>query len=150
LGLLRTSHVTVLFGAAAAGHRVYGDILAGQLLHKDSSDPTVARSFYAIGDDTVVEVAVPADGSSPEGRDLAAAGNAVHAVTFTTADLERAAGFLMDQGVPTTRASEHDLHIDLEPAHGLNMFLNAKRSPVTDGLSQIWTPGRILLAAGSP
>jgi catechol 2,3-dioxygenase-like lactoylglutathione lyase family enzyme len=129
LGLLRTSHVTVLFDDAAAGQRVYGDVLGGRLLHTDTSDPTVARSYYAIGEDTVVEVAAPSDASTPEGRDLEAAGNAVHALTFTTADLERAAGFLTDHGVPTTRTSDHDLHLDLSPAHGLNVFLTDRTIP---------------------
>jgi catechol 2,3-dioxygenase-like lactoylglutathione lyase family enzyme len=129
LGLLRTSHVTVLFGDADAGHRVYGDVLGGRLLHTDTSDPAVARSFYAIGEDTVVEVAAPADTSTPEGRDRAAAGNAVHAVTFTSADLERATGFLTEHGVPTTRTTEHDVHLDLPPAHGLNVFLTDRAIP---------------------
>ena len=129
MGLLRTSHVTVLFGDATAGHRVYGDVLGGELLHTDTSDPAVARSFYAIGEDTVVEVATPADTSTPEGRDRAAAGNAVHAVTFATADLERAAAFLADHGVATTRTSEHDVHLDLAPAHGLNLYLTDRIIP---------------------
>jgi hypothetical protein len=89
----------------------------------------VARSFFAVGEDTVIEVAVPTDASSPEGRDLASAGNAVHALTFTTADLERATAFLTEHGVPTTRTSEHDLHLDLSPAHGLNVFLTDRTIP---------------------
>ncbi len=129
LGLLRTSHVTVLFDDVAAGHRVYGDILGGQLLHTDTSSVAITRTFYAIGEDTVIEVAVPVDGSSPEGRDRAAAGNALYAVTFTTADLERARAFLTDHGVATTRTSEHDLHLDLPPAHGLNLFLTDRAIP---------------------
>jgi catechol 2,3-dioxygenase-like lactoylglutathione lyase family enzyme len=129
LGLLRTSHVTVLFGDAAAGQRVYGDILGGRLLHTDHADPAVARSFYAIGEDTVIEVAAPSDASTPEGQDREAAGNAVHSVTFSTADLDRATGFLTDNGVPTTRASEHDLHLDLASSHGLNVFLTDRIIP---------------------
>jgi catechol 2,3-dioxygenase-like lactoylglutathione lyase family enzyme len=129
LGLLRTSHVTVLFGDPAAGRRVYGDILGGELIHTDDRDPGVARWYYAIGEDTVVEVAVPADGTSAEGRDLAAAGNAVHGITFTTADLDRALAFLSEQGVATTPASPGTVHLDLDPAHGLNLFLTAATVP---------------------
>jgi catechol 2,3-dioxygenase-like lactoylglutathione lyase family enzyme len=129
LRLVRTSHVTVLFDDPADGHRVYGDILGGRLLHAETSDPSVGRWFYAIGEDTVVEVAVPADTSSPEGRDRAAAGNAIHAVTFTTADLEGATAFLTEHDVPTTRTSAHDVHLDLSPGHGLNMFLTDRAIP---------------------
>jgi len=124
--------VTVLFGDAAAGDRVYGEVLGGQLIHTDTPDSTVARRFYAIGEDTVIEVAVAADASSPEGKDLAIAGNAVHALTFTTADVERAAGFLAEQGVPTTRTSEHDIHLDLAAGHGLNIFLPDRVIPGDD------------------
>jgi catechol 2,3-dioxygenase-like lactoylglutathione lyase family enzyme len=129
LGLLRTSHVTVLFDDVALGHRVYGDFLGGQLLHTDTSDPRAARWFYAIGEDTIVELAVPADDATPEGRDLAAAGNAVHAVTFTTADLGRAAAFLAEQGISTTYTSDHEVHLDLAPAHGLNLLLTDRTIP---------------------
>jgi hypothetical protein len=121
--------VTVLFGDPAAGRRVYGDILGGQLIHTDARDPGVARWYYAIGEDTVVEVAVPADGTSAEGRDLAAAGNAVHGITFTTADLDRALAFLSEQGVATTPTSPGTVHLDLDPAHGLNLFLSAATIP---------------------
>ncbi len=129
LGLLRTSHVTVLFDDASAGHRVYGELLDGRLLHADTTDPTVARWFYAIGEDTVVEVAVPSDESTPEGRDAASAGNAIHAVTFATADLAQAAAFLTEHGISTTRKSDHEIHLDLAPTHGLNLFLTDRTIP---------------------
>jgi hypothetical protein len=129
LGLLRTSHVTVLFNDLASGDRVYGDVLGGRRLHTDTSDPALTRRYYAIGEDTVVEVAVPTDASTPEGRDLAAAGNAVHAITFATADLDRAAHFLAKNNVAVTRATDHDLHLDLAPDHGLNVFLTDRVIP---------------------
>jgi extradiol dioxygenase family protein len=128
LGLTRTSHVTVLFNDPADGQRVYGDILDGQQIHAETSGD-VARAYYAIGQDTVVEVAVPAAADSPEGRDLAAAGNAVHAITFATADLDRAVEFLGQQGVATTRTSDHDVHLDLAPGHGINLFLTDRTIP---------------------
>jgi catechol 2,3-dioxygenase-like lactoylglutathione lyase family enzyme len=129
LGLLRTSHITVLFDDAADGHRVYGEILGGRLLHTDTADPAVGRVYYAIGEDTIVEIATPADDASREGRDLAAAGNAFHAVTFRTADLERATAFLTAHGVATTPTSDHDVHLDLPSAHGLNLFLTDRTIP---------------------
>jgi hypothetical protein len=129
LGLLRTSHVTVLFDDLAAGHRVYADVLGGDHLHTEDTDPRVSRAYYAVGADTVVEVAVPRDGDTPEGLDLAAAGKAVHAITFVSADLDQAAAFLSEQGVGVTRTSPHDLHVDLPDSHGINMFLTARTIP---------------------
>jgi hypothetical protein len=128
LGLLRTSHVTVLFDDLAAGHRVYADVLGGAHLHTDD-DNGVSRAYYAIGEDTVIEVAAPRDGETPEGRDLARAGNAVYAITFASVDLDRAAAFLDDHGVPTARTSRHDLHVALAPQHGLNLFLTDRVLP---------------------
>ncbi len=132
LGIVRTSHVTVLFDDPAAGTRVYGDILGGALLHTDDSNPAITRMYFAIGADTVIEVAVPGDDSTPEGRDLAEAGNAVHALTFATADLARAIEFLDERGVPTSRTSDHDVHLDLPSAHGLNVRLTDRAIPGDD------------------
>ena len=98
-------------------------------VHSDTTDPAVGRWYYAIGEDTVVEVAVPADDASAEGRDLAAAGNAVHGVTFTTADLDRAVTYLSEQGITVTPTSDGTVHLDLDPAHGLNLFLTATTIP---------------------
>lgn len=128
LGLLRTSHVSVLFPDRAEGQRVYGDILDGRLLH-EASEAGADRAFYAIGEDTVVEVIVPTDPGSPAGQDLAANGNQVHAVTFATSDLDRAVAFLGEHGVPTTRVADHTVHLDLAPGHGHNLFLTNRPIP---------------------
>jgi catechol 2,3-dioxygenase-like lactoylglutathione lyase family enzyme len=129
LALLRTSHVTVLFGDAAAGRRVYGDVLGGDLVHTDTSNPAIGRWYYAIGEDTVVEVAVPADDSTAEGRDLAQAGPAVHGLTFTTSDLPRAVEFLGGRGIATTPTDEHTVRLDLPASHGLNVSLSESVIP---------------------
>jgi hypothetical protein len=44
-------------------------------------------------------------------------------VTFATADLMCAIDFLTGHGIPTTRTSDRGVHVDLAPAHGLNLFL---------------------------
>jgi catechol 2,3-dioxygenase-like lactoylglutathione lyase family enzyme len=128
LGLLRTSHVSVLFPDRADGQRVYGDVLGGRLLHEANEDGA-DRAWYAIGEDTVVEVVVPTDPESPAGRDLAANGNQVHAVTFATADLDRAVEFLNSHGVATTNTADHTVHLDLAPGHGHNLFLTNRPIP---------------------
>ena len=131
LGLLRTSHVTVLMESLDDGEQVYGEMLGGRQLHTDTSD-AAPRSYWAIGTDTVIEVVAPTDSSTPEGRDRADAGNAVHALTFATADLDRAAEFLAGHNVSTSPGSDgdpHVLHLDLDPAHGLNLFLTDRSIP---------------------
>ncbi|MGF1600049.1 MAG: VOC family protein [Acidimicrobiales bacterium] len=128
LGLLRTSHVSVLFAEPEQGDRVYGEVLGGRLLHRDT-DPQGQRAYYAIGEDTVIEVVVPADPDSRAGRDLAAAGNAVHAITFLTADLDRATAFLAEHGIGVSALPGGDVHVDLDPGHGLDLRLTDRVIP---------------------
>ncbi len=129
LGLLRTAWVSVLFDSLDSGERIYGDALAGTLLHTDTSNPAAPRAWWAIGEDSVVEVVAPTDASTPEGRDRAEAGNAVHAITFATADLDRAVAFLDEHGIATTRTGDADVRVDLDPGHGLNLHLTARTIP---------------------
>ena len=131
LGLLRTSHVTVLMASLDDGERVYGEMLGGRQLHTDTTNAAAPRSYWAVGADTVIEVVAPTDSSTPEGRDRADAGNAVHAITFATADMGRAVEFLADRAVPTSRPAgdDHLLHLDLDRAHGLNLFLTDRSIP---------------------
>ena len=104
-------------------------MLGGTEIHSDESDPSVGRFYYAIGEDTVIEVAVPTNSDTPEGRDLAAAGNAVHSITFATTDLAGATGFLGERGIGTTAMATGAVHIDLDPGHGLNVLLTDRPLP---------------------
>ena len=130
LALTRTSHVTVLFDELAEAERVYGEVLGGTLLHTDRSVPTTPRAFYAIGEDTVIEAVAPAGEDTPEGADRAAAGNAVHAITFATDDLAGARAFLASRGLAVTDdAAPGHVWIDLDPGHGLRVGLTERSIP---------------------
>jgi len=98
LGIDRTSHITVLFGDLKAGKALYVDLLGGRLLHELEMPGRKRSAFIAVGEDTVIEVTQPLSASSPEGRDLEANGEGVHAVTFKTLNLERASEFLKSKG----------------------------------------------------
>ncbi len=94
LGIDRTSHITVLFGDLKAAKTLYVDLLGGKLLHESETPGRKRSAFIAVGEDTVIEAAQPLSVASPEGRDLEANGEGVHAVTFKTMNLKRAAEFL--------------------------------------------------------
>ncbi len=94
LGIDRTSHITVLFGDLKVAKSLYVDLLGGKLLHESETPGRKRSAFIAVGEDTVIEAAQPLSTSSPEGRDLEANGEGVHAVTFKTLNLTRAADFL--------------------------------------------------------
>jgi extradiol dioxygenase family protein len=129
LAITRTSHVTVLFDSLDDAARVYGDALGGRLMHADNSDPTRPRAFYAIGDDTVIEAVAPTTTDTPEGADHAAAGNAVHAITFATADLAGARAFLAQHGLGTTEVDPHTVWVDLDARHGLRLGFTDRTLP---------------------
>jgi catechol 2,3-dioxygenase-like lactoylglutathione lyase family enzyme len=94
LGIDRTSHITVLFGDLKAAKTLYIDLLGGKLLHESETAGRKRSVFIAVGEDTVIEAAQPVSAASPEGRDLEANGEGVHAVTFKTLNLKRASEFL--------------------------------------------------------
>ena len=123
LALTRTSHVTVLLDDLADAARIYGDALGGELIHTDLSEPTTPRAFYAVGEDTVIEAVAPTTDTTPEGADHAAAGNAVHAITFATADLVGARDFLWTHGLGVTEVSPTHFWVNLDPGHGLKLGL---------------------------
>ena len=92
LGIDRTSHITVLFGDLKAAKSLYVDLLGGKLLHESETPGRKRSAFIAVGEDTVIEAAQPLSATSPEGRDLEANGEGVHAVTFKTLNLDARSG----------------------------------------------------------
>jgi len=123
LALTHTSHVTVLVDDLADAARVYGAALGGTLLSTDLSDSERPRSFHAVGSETVIEAVAPTTDTTPEGADHQAAGNAVHAITFATADLAGARDFLASKELSVTVVDDHHVWIDLDPGHGLRVGL---------------------------
>ena len=123
LGLTHTSHVTVLVDDLTEAARIYGRALGGDLLKTDLTDPERPRSFHAVGHDTVIEAVAPTTDTTPEGADHRAAGKAVHAITFASADLAEARNFLASKNLTVTVVDEHNVWIDLDPGHGLRVGL---------------------------
>lgn len=123
LGLTHTSHITVLVDDLDLARRVYGEALLGEHLSTDASDSSRPRAYYAVGTDTVIDAVAPTTSATPEGADHAAAGNAVHGVTFATVDLRRAVDFLARKGIETVRDGEHQVWLGLDPAHGIRIGL---------------------------
>ncbi len=129
LALSRTSHVTVLLDDLADAERIYGRALGGEHLHTDLSEPTTPRAFYAVGEDTVIEAVAPTTDTTPEGADHAAAGNAVHAITFRTEHLAGAIAYLATRGLGVTEATPGHVWVDLDPGHGLRLGLTDRAIP---------------------
>ncbi len=119
LGIDRTSHITVLFGDLKAAKSLYIDLLGGRLLHESETPGRKRSAFIAVGDDTVIEAAQPLSATSPEGRDLEANGEGVHAVTFKTLNLKRAADFLKSKRLRIESESADTLVLNTADSFGM-------------------------------
>ncbi|HZP46425.1 MAG TPA: VOC family protein [Candidatus Binataceae bacterium] len=99
LGIERASHLTMLFRDLGDARKVYEQALGCEPIHEQETAGRRRSVFYAVGADTIVEAAQPLSPTSPEGADLARAGEGIHAVTFRTKNLQRAADHLRSKGL---------------------------------------------------
>jgi catechol 2,3-dioxygenase-like lactoylglutathione lyase family enzyme len=129
LGIDRTSHITVLFGDLAVAKKLYVDLLGGKLLHESETPGRKRSAFIAVGDDTVIEAAQPLSASSPEGRDLEANGEGVHAVTFKTLNLQRAGEFLKSKGQRIESEGSNTLVLNAGDSFGMPMSFTDRAIP---------------------
>ena len=129
LGIDRTSHITVLFGDLKAAKTLYVDRLGGKLLHESETAGRKRSAFIAVGDDTIIEAAQPLSAASPEGRDLAANGEGVHAVTFKTLNLKRASEFLKSKGQRIETESGDTLVLNTRDSFGMVMSFTDRAIP---------------------
>jgi len=121
LGIDRTSHITVLFGDLNAAKSLYVDLLGGKLLHESETPGRKRSTFIAVGEDTVIEAAQPLSANSPEGRDLELNGEGVHAVTFKTLNLKRAAEFLKSKHQRIEAEDANSFMLNIEDSFGMPM-----------------------------
>jgi catechol 2,3-dioxygenase-like lactoylglutathione lyase family enzyme len=121
LGIDRTSHITVLFGDLKVAKSLYVDLLGGKLLHESETPGRKRSAFIAVGEDTVIEAAQPLSATSAEGRDLEANGEGVHAVTFKTLNLTRAAEFLKSKKQRIQAENANSFVLNVEDSFGMPM-----------------------------
>jgi len=129
LGIERTSHITVLFGDLKAAKTLYVDLLGGRLLHESETAGRKRSAFFAVGDDTVIEAAQPLSATSPEGRDLEANGEGVHAVTFKTLNLRRATDFLKSKRQRIESESADTLVLNTDDSFGMVVGFSDRAIP---------------------
>jgi catechol 2,3-dioxygenase-like lactoylglutathione lyase family enzyme len=129
LKIERTSHLTVLVDDLDAGDAVYGAALGGRLLHREDVPGERRSAFYALGEDSVVETLQPLSATTEEGRDLAAVGEGVFALTFATSDLDGAAAFLRSKDQRLDAVGDETFAVNVADAHGLRVRFTAARIP---------------------
>jgi len=64
LGVTELSHVTVLFRDLNAAHRIYGEVLGGDLLHSEEIPGERRSAFYTLGPEVIIEALQPLNEAS--------------------------------------------------------------------------------------
>lgn len=119
LGIERASHITVVVADLARAKRLYLDVLGGKLIAEREVPGRKQSAFVAVGEDTVVELAQPLSSGGPEARDLERNGEGIHALTFKTRDLARAAEFLKSKNLRPEHEGADTLALGSEQAFGM-------------------------------
>jgi catechol 2,3-dioxygenase-like lactoylglutathione lyase family enzyme len=128
LGIERSSHLTVLFRDLNEARAVYENALGGALFHEEEVPGRKRSLYYAVGEDTIIEAAQPLSPTSPEGIDLARAGEGIYSVTFKTRNLKRAAEHLLAKGQRFTEDGD-SLMFDSNQAFGMMIGFSEKDIP---------------------
>jgi catechol 2,3-dioxygenase-like lactoylglutathione lyase family enzyme len=120
LGIEGASHMTVLFRNLEDSRLVYEKALGAEVIHHGQIPGRKRSLYFAVGEDTVVEAAQPLSSTTPEGKDLARAGEGIFSVTFKTRNLERAADYLRSKAQEFT-ADGDSLVLNSDQAFGMTI-----------------------------
>jgi catechol 2,3-dioxygenase-like lactoylglutathione lyase family enzyme len=119
LGLIGLSHISLAVSDLEKAKSIYVGALGGTDLGEIHSD--LAQTFgtlVSVGDDTLVELAVPAERDSLAGRDLERNGDIMHATTWRVVDLDQAADYLKTKGIQVLDRDQSTLIADPESTFG--------------------------------
>ena len=119
LGIERASHITVVVKDLLSARRFYCDVLGARLLDERDVSGRTRSAFVAVGDDTVVELAQPISSTGLEARDMERNGEGIHALTFKTKDIGRAADFLKSKGLRSEPGEPDSFVLGQEAAFGM-------------------------------
>ncbi|MBV8139671.1 MAG: hypothetical protein JO121_29170 [Deltaproteobacteria bacterium] len=120
LGIEGASHMTVLFRNLEDSRLVYEKALGAEVIHHGQIPGRKRSLYFAVGEDTVVEAAQPLSSTTPEGKDLARAGEGIFSVTFKTRNLERAADYLRSKAQEFTEEGD-SLVLNSDQAFGMTI-----------------------------
>jgi catechol 2,3-dioxygenase-like lactoylglutathione lyase family enzyme len=120
--------LTVLFRDLNEASAVYQDALGGTPIHENEVPGRKRSLYYAVGEDTIIEATQPLSPTSPEGIDLARAGEGIYSVTFKTRDLKCAAEYLLSKGQRFTEDGD-SLVLDSNQAFGMMLGFSGQDIP---------------------
>jgi catechol 2,3-dioxygenase-like lactoylglutathione lyase family enzyme len=129
LGLERASRITTVVRDLDAAKKFYCDVLGAKLFHAHETAGRKRSAFVAVGEDTVVELAQPTSPDSAEARDLDKNGEGVHALTFKTRNLARAADFLKSKQLRPEADGAGAIALGPEQAFGMVLGFTERPIP---------------------
>jgi catechol 2,3-dioxygenase-like lactoylglutathione lyase family enzyme len=113
LGLVRCAYHTLLTDNPQRALHTLVDALGGRVIHESRDEVIGATARYVLLADTVLQVAVPDQGTAAHADWTTAAPNdTYHSLTFQVADLDRAADHLKSQGVSLRSRTDDTLVTD--------------------------------------
>jgi len=113
LGVEALAYTTVVTDDLAHAEHVFCEVLEGTVLDRQDPGLTGTEStFVAVGPETVVELARPADATSLASADLEVSGPGCHAMAWRVADLARAEAHLGACGIPVVARDDRTLLTD--------------------------------------
>jgi catechol 2,3-dioxygenase-like lactoylglutathione lyase family enzyme len=119
LGIRRLAYITVVVSDLEKARKFYVEGLKGRVIAENDSLLTMTRNVYvAVGDHTIVELALPLESGTLAGRDLARNGDIMHSVAFQVVDLDQAERHLTSKGVKIAGRDGTTLLTDPETTFG--------------------------------
>jgi len=113
LGLVRCAYHTLLTDNPQRALHTLVDALGGRVIHESRDEVIGATARYVLLADTVLQVAVPDQGTAAHADWTTTAPNdTYHSLTFQVADLDRAADHLKSQGVSLRSRTDDTLVTD--------------------------------------
>ena len=129
LGIEGASHITVVVGDLASAKRFYCEILGAKPIHEEEIVGRKRSAYVAVGEDTVVELAQPLSAAGREAQDLERNGEGIHALTFKTSNLARAAEFLKSKQLRPEPDGTAAIALGPEQAFGMVIGFTERRLP---------------------
>jgi len=129
LGIEGASSIGIVVSDMTKAKRLYCDVLGGLLIHEERVPERKESAFVAVGDDTVVELALPLSTDGVEGRELAIYGEGINSLIFRTNDLERARAFLRAKQHREEADGPDTIMLDAEQAFGMRLGFTRRDLP---------------------
>ena len=130
LGLIRCAYHTLLTDNPKRALRTLVDALGGSLIHEGRDEVIGASASYVQLSDTVLQLAVPDEGTAAHADWTTTAPNdTYHSLTFQVADLDAAAAHLTAQGVGIRARTADSLVTDPDTSIGVPWGFTTGRVP---------------------